>query len=90
MPYFKTMGYTEHAGNFYLQPLNFKLRLESIIEAYYDTDDYKIIDYSSHMAKRVIEKTANKYTNRNQETSDFVSYSYKSINIINWLSNRFM
>ena len=79
MPYFKTMGYTEHAGNFYLQPLNFKLRLESIIEAYYDTDDYKIIDYSSHMAKRVIEKTANKYTNRNQETSDFRDVDYLAI-----------
>ena len=23
MPYFKTMAYTEYAGNFYLQPLNF-------------------------------------------------------------------
>jgi hypothetical protein len=61
MPYFKTLGYTEHAGNFYLQPLNLKFRLESITDAWYDTDDYPIIDFASHMAKRVKEKTANKY-----------------------------
>lgn len=66
MLYFKTMGYTEMAGNFYLQPLNFKMRFEAIIEAYYDTDEYPIIDFASHMAKRVQEKTANKYQNRGQ------------------------
>lgn len=71
MPYFKTMGYTEHAGNFYLQPLNLKLRLESITDAWYDQTDYPIIDFASHMAKRVEEKTANKYQSREQ---DFEQY----------------
>lgn len=67
MPYFKTMGYTEHAGNFYFQPLNLKMRLESITDAWYDQTDYPIIDFASHMAKRVQEKTANKYQNREQD-----------------------
>ena len=71
MPYFKTMGYTEHAGNFYLQPLNLKFRLEAISEAYHDTDDYPIIDFASHMADRVKSKQANKYQNRDQEIEHF-------------------
>jgi len=71
MPYFKTMGYTEHAGNFYLQPLNLKMRLEAITDAWYDTDSYVTIDFASHMAKRVKEKTANKYQNRDQGFNQF-------------------
>jgi hypothetical protein len=79
MPYFKTMGYTEHAGNFYLQPLNFKLRFESIIEAYYDRDEYPIIDFATHMENRVKEKTANKYQNRDQDVSHFKDVEYLAI-----------
>ena len=43
MPYFKTMGYTEYAGNFYLQPLNYKLRNEQLIDAYYDSNKHLLI-----------------------------------------------
>ena len=46
MPYFKTLAYTEYAGNFYLQPLNFKLRNEQLIDAYNDNSS-EIVDYSS-------------------------------------------
>jgi hypothetical protein len=31
MPYFKTLAYTEYAGCFYLQPLNYKIRNEQMI-----------------------------------------------------------
>lgn len=76
MPYFKTMGYTEHAGNFYLQPLNLKFRLEAITDAYYDTDDYPIIDFASHMANRVKDKVANKYQNREQDFEQYPDVEY--------------
>ena len=46
MPYFKTLAYTEYAGNFYLQPLNFKLRNEQLIDAYTCNEETKILDYS--------------------------------------------
>ena len=38
MPYFKTMAYTEYAGSFYLQPLNFKMRNEQMIDAWHDNE----------------------------------------------------
>lgn len=79
MPYFKTMGYTEHAGNFYLQPLNFKLRLESIIEAWYDQSDYPIIDFASHMAERVKSRTANKYINREEDFDRYRDVEYLAV-----------
>ena len=34
MPYFKTMGYTEFATNFYMQPLNLKQRNEQLADAW--------------------------------------------------------
>ncbi len=79
MLYFKTMGYTEMAGNFYLQPLNFKMRFEAIIDAWYDTDEYPIIDFASHMANRVKEKTANKYQNRDQNFDGYRDVEYLAI-----------
>jgi hypothetical protein len=79
MPYFKTMGYTEFAGNFYLQPLNLKFRLESITDGWYDTDTYPAIDFASHMAKRVIEKTANKYQSREQDFEQYRDVEYLAV-----------
>lgn len=79
MPYFKTMGYTEHAGNFYLQPLNLKFRLESITDAWYDQSDYPIIDFASHMAERVKDKSANKYLNREEDFDKYREAEYLAI-----------
>ena len=67
MPYFKTMGYTEYAGNFYLQPLNYKLRNEQLVDAYYDTEDDKVVDYSSWLVNRVVNNGANKYLGRDEK-----------------------
>ena len=79
MPYFKTMGYTEHAGNFYLQPLNLKFRLESITDAWYDQSDYPIIDFASHMAERVKDKSANKYLNREEHFDKYRDVEYLAV-----------
>ena len=79
MPYFKTLSYTEHAGNFYLQPLNLKFRLESITEAFNDDSQYEIVDFASHMAKRVQEKAANKYQNRKQDFSKYKDVEYLAV-----------
>ena len=60
MPYFKTMAYTEYAGNFYLQPLNFKMRNEQMIDAWHDNES-EVLDYSSWLVKKVVDSNANKY-----------------------------
>jgi hypothetical protein len=75
MPYFKTMGYTEYAGNFYLQPLNFKMRNEQMIDAWYDKD-VKIKDYSSWLVKKVVANNANKYQDRTEEIDKYPSKDY--------------
>jgi len=75
MPYFKTMAYTEYAGNFYLQPLNFKMRNEQMLDAYYDKDS-KILDYSSWLVKKVVENNANKYKERQDEIDKFPAKDY--------------
>ena len=62
MPYFKTIAYTEYAGCFYLQPLNYKLRNEQMIDAY--TDKTEIVDYASWLINRIVDKKANKYEDR--------------------------
>tara|TARA_R100000908_G_scaffold10089_1_gene3571 strand:- start:465 stop:1349 length:885 start_codon:yes stop_codon:yes gene_type:complete len=67
MPYFKTIAYTEYAGCFYLQPLNLKLRNEQMIDAYFDKTE--IVDYSSWLINRIVDKKANKYEDR-AETYD--------------------
>ena len=67
MPYFKTMGYTEYAGNFYLQPLNYKLRNEQLIDAYYDNSTKNVLDYSSWFVNRVVNNNANKYLERDEK-----------------------
>ena len=52
MPYFKTIAYTEYAGCFYLQPLNYKLRNEQMIDAEFDKAE--IVDYASWLINRVV------------------------------------
>jgi len=75
MPYFKTMGYTEYAGNFYLQPLNFKMRNEQMIDAWYDKD-VEVKDYSSWLVKKVVANNANKYEDRTEEIDKYPPKDY--------------
>ena len=68
MPHFRTMGYTEYAGNFYLQPLNYKLRNEQLIDAYYCNDDCdKPVDYSDWLVNKIVSNDANKYQDRDEK-----------------------
>ena len=54
MPYFKTLAYTEYAGNFYLQPLNFKLRNEQLIDAFHCTEKYDEVDYADWLVNIIV------------------------------------
>jgi len=75
MPYFKTIGYTEYAGNFYLQPLNFKMRNEQMSDAWHhDTKD--IADYASWLVKNVVDKNSNKYKHRTEEIDKYPAKDY--------------
>ena len=67
MPYFKTLAYTEYAGNFYLQPLNFKLRNEQLIDAFHCNEKTKELDYSDWLVNRVVNNNANKYIERDEK-----------------------
>ena len=67
MPYFKTLAYTEYAGNFYLQPLNFKLRNEQLIDAFHCNEKTKELDYSDWLVNRVVNNNANKYLERDEK-----------------------
>lgn len=69
-PHFKTMGYTEYATNFMLQPLTLSLRDDQITEAYYDNDS-EILDYAQMLRDNVKNKIANKYQSRDQVTNQF-------------------
>ncbi len=73
MPYFKTLGYTEYAGNFYIQPLNYKLRNEQMIESWYDKEElgYPTVDYASYLIDKVVKNDSNKYTDRDDVTSKY-------------------
>jgi hypothetical protein len=75
MPYFKTMAYTEYAGNFYLQPLNFKMRNEQMIDAWHDNES-EVLDYSSWLVKKVVDSNANKYKYRKEELDRFPPKDY--------------
>lgn len=68
MPYFKTMGYTEYATNFYMQPLNLKIREDSIQDAYdHNVEDVK--DFAGYLRKNIEEGQANKYKDRKIDTT---------------------
>ena len=75
MPYFKTMAYTEYAGNFYLQPLNFKIRNEQMIDAAMPSSS-EIVDYSSWLINRIVENKANKYENRKELYDKYPTKDY--------------
>lgn len=75
MPYFKTIAYTEYAGNFYLQPLNFKMRNEQMIDAWHDNES-EVLDYSSWLVKKVVDSNANKYKHRKEELDRFPPKDY--------------
>ena len=68
MPYFKTLGYTEYAGNFYIRPLNFKLANEQMRDAYWDKM-HKVEDYSNWLINKVVKNDSNKYTDRESDES---------------------
>ena len=75
MPYFKTIGYTEYAGNYYLQPLNFKMRNEQMSDAWHhNTKD--VADYASWLVKNVVDKNSNKYKHRTEEIDKYPAKDY--------------
>lgn len=68
MPYFKTLGYTEYATNFLMQPLNLKLREKSIADAYeHNTDNVK--DFAGYLKNNIEIGQANKYQDRLPDTT---------------------
>ena len=75
MPYFKTMAYTEFATNFYMQPLNVKLRNEQMIDAFNDNIK-KPDDWSSYLINNVLKKFANKYKDRKDKTDKWPAKDY--------------
>lgn len=78
MPYFRTMGYTEYATNFMMQPLNLKMRMGQITDAYDDNVD-DVQDWASYFRTNIESKTANKYQERNEE---FERYGNKSVLVV--------
>ena len=79
MPYFKTLAYTEYAGCFYLQPLNYKLRNEQLIDAYYDEDCGCDVDYSSYFINRIVNNEANKYQGRKEQFDKYPAKDYIAV-----------
>ena len=78
MPYFRTMGYTEYATNFMMQPLNLKMRMGQVTDAYDDNVE-DIQDWASYFRANIEGKTANKYQERNEE---FERYGNKSVLVV--------
>jgi hypothetical protein len=78
MPYFRTMGYTEYATNFLMQPLNLKMRMGQVQDAYNDNVQ-DVQDWASYFRANIESKTANKYQERNEE---FDKYSKKSVLVV--------
>ena len=77
MPYFRTLAYTEYAGSFYLQPLNYKLRNEQLVDAWYDEKqpNFPEVDYASYLINKVVKNDSNKYTDRRDVSK---SYDFKN------------
>jgi len=65
MPYFKTLGYTEYATNFIMQPLNYKIRNEQMSDAF-EHNVQNPDDWASYLIDTVQSKSANKYQNRRE------------------------
>ena len=70
MPYFKTLGYTEYATSFIIQPLNYKLRNEQMSDAL-NHNVQKPDDWASYLIDVVQNKSANKYKNRIESTDKY-------------------
>jgi len=66
VPYFKTIGYTEFAGTFIFQPLNFDFREKMIEESFYEGSK-NVLDYASFFRNNINNNNANKYQHRKQE-----------------------
>lgn len=78
MPYFKTMGYTEYATCFMLQPLNLKMRQAQITDAEaHDVEE--ISDWVSYFKDNIDNNQANKYQKRK---NDFEKYEDKTALVI--------
>ena len=75
MPYFKTMGYTEFATSFIMQPLNTRMRNEQMIDAW-NHDVKKPDDWKSYLVKNIVEKNANKYQDRQQDFDRWPAKDY--------------
>ena len=75
MPYFKTMAYTEFATNFYIQPLNVKLRNEMMIDAWNDNVKNPD-DWSSYLINNVLKKSVNKYQDRGENFDKYPAKDY--------------
>tara|TARA_R100000005_G_C4998725_1_gene205374 strand:+ start:1781 stop:2689 length:909 start_codon:yes stop_codon:yes gene_type:complete len=75
MPYFKTLAYTEYAGTFYIQPLNYKIRNEQMIDAWYDKEEigYPILDHASFFVDKVVKNDSNKYQERDDVTKKYAA-----------------
>jgi len=80
MPYFKTLAYTEYAGCFYLQPLNYKIRNEQMLDAFHDKSNKDIVDYSSWFINRIVNNSANKYSERDEKA--FEKYEPKDYLVV--------
>ena len=78
MPYFKTMGYTEYATCFLLQPLNLKMRREQVADALAHDVEH-VSDWVSYFRENIEKDQANKYQKRNK---DFDRYEDKSTLVI--------
>lgn len=78
MPYFKTMGYTEYATCFMMQPLNLKMRTNQIMDAYHDNVENPS-DWASYFRGNIENKLANKYQDRKE---DFDRYEDKSVLVV--------
>jgi len=79
MPYFKTLAYTEYAGCFYLQPLNYKIRNEQMIDAAKPSSE-EVVDYSSWFINRIVSNSANKYSERDEKA--FAKYEPKDYLVV--------
>ena len=72
MPHFRTMGYTEFATCFYMQPLNLRLRSEQLSDAWNDKcDKCEKGDYAGYLIDNVLKNQANKYLDREKQFAKY-------------------
>ena len=76
VPYFKTMGYTEYATSFILQPLNLDMRSQQIREALQDDSYSEVVDFAGYLNKIQKNKSGNKYQDRAQDFDKYPPRDY--------------